>query len=200
MFKPDLKADLTATGAIFTLLICAFMWASSAYQSHSQLAKLQSQLVRANSLLIELDSENDDLHEALAGLNAAYDDKESEANYFRKLSNLKEDLRIYSLEDQASGLALGWTESTWNYYATHNSDARGICGIMPEWNPYLAELNIDPNSIEACIAIYNYYLDRTDSKSKAIKHYKGIKSKRHMWQVQRTLEVRQFILHKLKEQ
>ena len=199
MFKPDLKADLTATGAIFTLLICGFMWASSAYHSHAQLAKLQAELQTAKHLVVELDSENDGLHEALAGLNQAYDDKEAEAKYFRKLSNIKEDLRNHSLEEQASGFSLAWTESEWDYYAIHDSDARGICGIMPEWDPYLAELNINPNSIEACIAIYNYYLDRTDSKSKAIKHYKGIKSKHNLWIIQRTLEVRQFILKKLKE-
>lgn len=127
------------------------------------------------------------------------DDKVLTITELNTIRHVLKDAKHYSLEDQASGLALGWTESDWDYYATHNSDARGICGIMPEWDPYLAELNIDPNSIEACIAIYNYYLDRTDSKSKAIKHYKGIKSKRHMWQVQRTLEVRQFILKKLKE-
>ena len=200
MFKPDLKADLTATGAIFTLLVCGFMWASSAYHSHAQLVQLQSQLSRANSLLIELDSENDGLHEALAGLNQAYDDKEAEANYFRKLSNIKEDLRNYSLEEQASGFSLAWTESEWDYYAKHNSDARGICGIMPLWDPYLAELNINPNSIEACIAVYNFYLDQTDSKTKALKKYKGIESKHNLWIIQHTLEVRQFILKKLKEQ
>ena len=199
MFKPDLKADLTATGAIFTLLVCAYMWASSAYHSHQHIAHLQSQLLQAKTIAVELDQTNDSLHSTLQQLNTAYDELEAEANYHRKLSNLKEDLRIYSLEDQASGLALGWTESAWNYYAIHNSDARGICGVMPEWDPYLAELNINHNSIEACIAIYNYYLERTDSKAKAIKHYKGIKSKRHMWQVKRTLEVRQFILRKLKE-
>lgn len=93
MFKPDLKADLTATGAIFTLLICGFMWASSAYHSHSQLAKLQSQLSRANSLLIELDSENDGLHEALAGLNQAYDSVEE--NFYKDIPKLCQLVGIY---------------------------------------------------------------------------------------------------------
>ena len=199
MFKPDLKADLTATGGIFTILICGVIWASSAYQSHKQLTKLNSQLLTAKHLVVDLHKENQQLQSSVLYLNQAYLDSQAETSYYRKLSNLKEDLRNYSLEDQASGLALGWTESDWDYYATHSSDARGICGVMPEWDPYLAELNINPNSIEACIAIYNFYLNRTDSKSKAIKRYKGIKSKHHMWIIQRTLEVRQFILHKLKE-
>jgi hypothetical protein len=199
MFKPDLKADLTATGGIFTILICGFIWASSAYQSHTQLAKLNSQLLTAKHLVVDLHKENQQLQSSVLYLNQAYLDSQAEAKYYRKLSNLKEDLRQFTIEDQASALALGWTESNWDYKAKHNSSARGICGVMPLWDPYLAELKINPNSIEACIAIYNFYLDQTDSKTQAIKKYKGIESKHNLWIVKRTLEVRTYILHKLKE-
>lgn len=199
MFKPDLRADLTATGAIFTIIVCSFIWVSANFQFAKQLEQLHSGLFTAKSLVVELYTENVQLHSSVVYLNQAYIDSQAEAKYYRKLSNLKEDLRQFTIEDQASGLALGWTESNWDYKAKHNSSARGICGVMPLWDPYLAELKINPNSIEACIAIYNFYLDQTASKTQAIKKYKGIESKHNLWIVKRTLEVRTYILHKLKE-
>lgn len=117
----------------------------------------------------------------------------------KNILKVKNEVRFYSLEDQATGLALGWTETNWDYYAKHNSDAEGICGIMPIWHPYLQDLGIKPNSIEACIAIYNFYLDQTGSKSKAIREYKGIESKKYEWLIKHTLYLRQYILKRLKE-
>ena len=207
MFKPDIKADMTAVGGIFTLIILLSSWLYQQHNINKQLTNLQYQvyqtkeeLYAAKVVAVELDQLNTNLHNTIIELNKAYDEQEAEANHYRKLSNLKESLRQYSIEDQAIGLALAWTESNWDYKAKHKSSARGICGVMPLWDPYLAELNINPNSVEACIAIYNFYLDQTESKTKAIKEYKGIESKKHMWLVHRTLEVKQHILHKLKEQ
>ena len=195
----ELKADLTAVGAIFILLVVLVMNFVSQQKLSNELYKTKVDLLTAKVIAVELDKENDGLHEALAGINAAYTDLENESNYWKKLSNIKDLLRQYSLEDQALGLALSYTESSWNYNAKHNSSARGICGVMPLWDPYLKERGINPNSIDACIAIYNFYLEQTDSNSKAIKEYKGIKSKRHLYLVKRTLEIKKVILKELKK-
>lgn len=117
----------------------------------------------------------------------------------KNIFKIQKEIKFYSLEDQASAYALGWTETEWDYYAKHSSDAEGICGVMPLWNPYLKELNIKPNSLEACIAIFNFYKEQTGSTPKAIKEYKGVESKKHMWIVFHTLYIRQYILKKLKE-
>ena len=199
-FNPDLKADLTAIGGIYTIIIVLSMWIHSNYKLQHELTQLKADYFQAKVLVVELDSTNTSLHEALISLNKSYDEVESKANYFQKLSGLKEDLRSYSLEDQATGYALGWTETEWNYYATHNSAARGICGVMPLWDDYLHDLGIKPNSIEACIAIYNFYLDQTGSNTKAVKNYKGIESKKYEWLIKHTLYLRQYILKRLKEQ
>lgn len=199
MFKPDLKADLTAVAAIFTLLILIPFGYHTYSSSVKHAQQLELQLSATTDLVNDLYEENSDLHYALSELNKSYDQVEADLKYYRKLSGIKESLRKHSLEEQATGLALGWTESEWNHFATHNSSAQGICGVMPIWDPYLADLNIDPNSVEACIAIYNYYLNQTKSQVKALKEYKGIESNKHMWIVRKTLEVRSFILHKLKE-
>ena len=199
-FNPDLKADLTAIGGIYTLIIILSMWVYSNYKLQHELTQLKSDYFQAKVLVVELDATNTSLHQSLISLNESYDEIQAEANYYKKLSGLREDLRGYSLEDQALGLALGWTESEWNYYAKHNSDAQGICGVMPLWHPYLHDLGIKPNSIEACIAIYNFYLDQTGSNVKAVKEYKGIESKKYEWLIKHTLYLRQYILKRLKEQ
>jgi len=200
-FNPDLKADLTAVGGIYIIIIGLSMWIHSNYKLQTELIQLKADYFQAKTLVVELDSTNTSLHEALISLNKSYDEVENKANYFQKLSGLKEDLRKqYSLEDQATGLALGWTESEWNYYANHRSAARGICGVMPLWDDYLHDLGIKPNSIEACIAIYNFYLDQTGSNTKAVKNYKGIESKKYEWLVKHTLYLRQYILKRLKDE
>ena len=194
----ELKADLTAVGAIFILIIMLSVNFISEHRLAKELYQTKVDLLTAKVIVVELDKKNDGLHEALAGLNNAYTDLESEANYWKKLSNIKDLLRQYSLEDQATGLSLAWTESDWNYNAKHKSSARGICGVIPLWDPYLKERGIKPNSVDACIAIYNFYLEQTGSKSNAIKEYKGIESKRHLHLVKKTLEVKQIILKELK--
>lgn len=197
--KTDLRADLTAVGAIYILGITLVCWLNSHYKLQSELSSLKAEYHQAKIAVVELDTTNTSLHKSLISMNKAYDDLEEEKKYFQKLSGIKEDLRSYSLEDQASAYALGWTETEWDYYAKHSSDAEGICGVMPLWNPYLQELNIKPNSLEACIAIFNFYKEQTGSTPKAIKEYKGVESKKHMWIVFHTLYIRQYILKKLKE-
>ena len=197
--QEDLKANLTAVGAIFILIIIVTTTFISQQKLYNELYNTRVELFNTKLEVEELDKKNDNLHEALIGINAAYTDLENEANYWKKLSNIKDLLRQYSLEDQALGLALSYTESSWDYNVKHNSLARGICGVMPLWDPYLKERGINPNSIDACIAIYKFYLEQTDSNSKAIKEYKGIKSKRHLYLVKRTLEIKKVILKELKK-
>lgn len=199
--KPkELNLDLLiAIGTIFTLLIVLSTWVTTHIELKSKLEVATSKAQQAEATIQELSTTNLSLHSSLISLNKSYDELEAKANYFQKLSGLKEDLRSYSLEDQASAYALGWTETEWDYYAKHSSDAEGICGVMPLWNPYLQELNIKPNSLEACIAIFNFYKEQTGSTPKAIKEYKGVESKKHMWIVAHTLYIRQYILKKLKE-
>ena len=46
-----------------------------------------------------------------------------------------------------------------------------VCGVKPLWNNYLVEQGIEPNSILAGYTVYQYYLDKTNSKTKALKEF-----------------------------
>ena len=66
--------------------------------------------------------------------------------------------------------------------------AKGICGVTDYWDDFLKEKNIKKNSLAACIEIYKFLLEKHNgNKRKAIIEYKGIKSKEHLWIVDKVL-------------
>lgn len=60
--------------------------------------------------------------------------------------------------------------------------------------------NVEPNSLGACIVIYNHLLSVYKSPFKAIKKYKGIKSKENEYLIHYTLKLKSEVLQILKEQ
>lgn len=64
-----------------------------------------------------------------------------------------------------------------------------VCGVKPLWNNYLVEQGIEPNSILAGYTVYQYYLDKTNSKTKALKEFKGIESKKKLWVIRKIQRV-----------
>lgn len=197
--KTDTNADLTAVGSIFALLVLGGMYLHTVYTQTQTTIRLQNKVLEAQHLAIQLHNENKALNNAIYQMDSHINDLSNNLNYYKSLVNIKETLKDYSVEEQAIGLALAWTESSWNYNANHNSSAQGICGVVPEyWEDYLNQRNIQLNSVEACIAIYKYYKDQTDSRKQAIKEYKGIESTKHHYLVAKTLAIRDLILSKLK--
>lgn len=64
-----------------------------------------------------------------------------------------------------------------------------VCGVKPLWNDYLVEQGVEPNSILAGYTVYQYYLDKTNSETKALKEFKGIESKKKLWIVRKVQRV-----------
>jgi hypothetical protein len=77
-------------------------------------------------------------------------------------------------------LILCFSESSLNYEANHQDNYIGLCGVNPVvWSDYLKDKGIDYNSLQGGYAVYNYYLEKTNDKKKAILKYKKvIKSKK----------------------
>lgn len=117
----------------------------------------------------------------------------------KNLFKVQKEVKNYSLEEQALGLALCFTESSWNYNANHQGLYSNICGNKPHWTPYLNELGIEANSIEAGIAIYKHYKEKNNgSRFLALKDYKGIKNPKNYYIINSTLQLREIILQRLK--
>lgn len=98
-------------------------------------------------------------------------------------------------------LLMGFSETGNRYDVKHPGDvAQGICGAVPKyWSKELEENNIKLNSLETCIYIYNNLLDKYDgNRRKALIYYKGIKSKEHMWIVNKILSIRKTLIEKYK--
>lgn len=76
-FTPDLKADLTAIGGIYTLILILSMWIYSDYKLKHELYQLKSDYYQAKTVIVELDNTNTSLHQSLISMNEAYDDIES---------------------------------------------------------------------------------------------------------------------------
>ena len=148
---------------------------------------------------LELDGTTKEMQSTMSEILSAYDIMKDDMQDVKTLLKIKDNLRGYSIEEKAIGLAIAWTESTWNFDANHKSDAEGICGVIPEfWEDYLKSKNIDVNSVAACIEIYKFYKDENrGSKTKAIKEYKGIENNIHL--IEKTLSIRDKILKILKE-
>ena len=152
---------------------------------HNKAVKtIKNQHSTIQSLTSEVMDKNLEIHK----LQSYIETLEEDIQYYQKLTNIKEYLRGYSVEEQALGLALCFTESSWNPEANHQGLYSNICGNKPHWSPYLEELGIETNSIEAGIAIYKFYKQKNKgSRFLAIKEYKGIKSQKNHYLVHSTL-------------
>ena len=191
--------ELNAVGAIFTLIIGSGMYFQDVHTQKKQIIELQQNYHEAKKIVVELDGTTKEMQSTMSDIIRAYDVMRDDLSEVQTLVKIKDSLRGYSIEEKAIGLAIAWTESTWNFNANHKSDAEGICGVIPDfWQEYLNAKNIDVNSVAACIEIYKFYKDENNgSKTKAIKEYKGIENNIHL--IEKTLVIRDKILKILKE-
>ena len=90
--KTDTNADLTAVGAIFTILILLATWYNQYITTKKQLLKLQSNYLQAAHLVIQLDAENTALHNGTIALNAHIDTLESSKQELTTLLKIKDEL------------------------------------------------------------------------------------------------------------
>ncbi len=191
--------ELNAVGAIFTLIIGTGVYFKDNYIQNKKIQELQTNYYEAKRLVVKLDSEHKETQLMVQDLTRSYDSMRDDMQEVQTLIRIKDNLRGYTIEEKAIGLAIAWTESTWNFNAKHKSDAEGICGVIPDyWEDYLKSKNIDVNSVSACIEIYKFYKDENrGSKTKAIKEYKGIENNIKL--IEKTLSIRDKILKILKE-
>ena len=156
---------------------------------------IQNQHSTIQSLTSEVFDKNLEIYE----LQTSIETLEEDIQYYQKLVNIKEHLRSYSVEEQATALAVGFSESGWNYSADHQGEYSNICGNKPYWDDFLAEKNIPTNSLEACIVIYKHYKEKNNgSRFLALKDYKGIKNSKNYYIINSTLQLREIILQRLK--
>ena len=191
--------ELNAVGAIFTLIVGSGMYFKDVHVQKKQIIELKENYHEAKKIVVELDSTTRELQSSMSDIIRAYDVMRDDLEEVQTFIKIKDSLRGYTIEEKAIGLAIAWTESTWNFNANHNSAAEGICGVIPNfWEDYLTSKNIDINSVAACIEIYKFYKEENKgSKEKAIKEYKGIENNVHL--IEKTLVIRDKILKILKE-
>lgn len=191
--------ELNAVGAIFTLIVGAGMYFQDIHIQNKKIQELEKDYKVAKKIVVELDTTTKEMQSTMSDIIRAYDVMRDDMQDVQTLLKIKDNLRGYSIEEKAIGLAIAWTESTWNFNADHKSDAEGICGVIRDyWQNYLASKNIDVNSVAACIEIYKFYKEENKgSKEKAIKEYKGIENNIHL--IEKTLKIRDKILKILKE-
>ena len=153
---------------------------------------------RANSLedsVVSLNDYIDNQDSAIISLKNKLNDPE-----LAKLIKIKDDLRGYSLDEKATGIAIGWTEGSFEEDPDHkdNGFTVGPCGVTEYHVEYLSELGIDRYSYASCIEIYKLYKDKhSGSKYEAIKSYKGIKENTYL--IKRYESIRKRVLTILKD-
>ena len=194
--------ELNAVGAIFTLLIGAGIYFKDTYTQNLKIAELEKNYQVAKKIVVELDSTTKEMQSSMTNIVNAYVNIRDDLNEVKTLVKIKDNLRGYSIEEKAIGLAIAWTESTWNFNADHKDNGRtiGICGVIPEyWNEYLTAKNIPVNSVAACIEIYKFYKEENNgSREEAIKKYKGIQKNTYL--INKTIKLKERILKILKEE
>lgn len=193
--------DLKLVGVIYIIVVAIGLVAYQEYKITSLktvINKQQTEITELNShmdvVYNNLNSMNDYANELLGQISSISKD-------VRLLLKIKDELRRYSEEEQAIGLALAWSESTWNPNVDHrdNGYTQGICGVTPSnWKVYLDEKNVPINSVSACIEIYKYYKEtHKGSRELAIKKYKGIENNTAL--IQKTLKYKSIVLKTMKE-
>ena len=202
----DIQSDILPLALMFiiavyliTILPVQLLNKNKAYQELLQAKELTIYYYdRANSLedsVVSLNDYIDNQDSAIISLKNKLNDPE-----LSKLIKIKDDLRGYSLDEKATGIAIGWTEGSFEEDPDHkdNGFTVGPCGVTEYHIEYLSELGIDRYSYASCIEIYKLYKDKhSGSKYKAIKSYKGIKENTYL--IKRYESIRKRVIKILKE-
>lgn len=191
--------ELTAVGAIVALIIISAMYLGSHFKTEKILATLEKERFQAKSIAVKQYEKAKLAELELNNLEAKLKKLETDIEEVKPLIRIKDELRSYSIQEKAIALAIGWTESTWNYNANHQGLYTNFCGNMPwHWDKFLEEKGVPSNSVSACVEIYKYYKKRYGNKYAAIKAYKGIKNNTYL--IDRTLYIEEIILKILIEE
>lgn len=190
---------ITAVGAIVALVIVLAMYLATQYKTHKKLALLEKENFEAKAIAVEQYSKAKLANAELKNLEAKLKKLETDIEEVKPLIRIKDELRSYSIQEKAIALAIGWTESTWNYNANHQGLYTNFCGNMPwYWDEFLEKKGVLSNSVGACVEIYKHYKKRYGNKYAAIKAYKGIKNNTYL--IDRTLYIKEIILKILTEE
>ena len=202
----DIQSDILPLALMFiiavyliTILPVQLLNKNKAYQELLQAKELTIYYYdRANSMedsVVSLNNHIDNQDSVIISLENKLNDPE-----LAKLIKIKDDLRGYSLDEKATGIAIGWTEGSFEEDPDHkdNGFTKGPCGITEYHIEYLSELGIDRYSYASCIEIYKLYKDKhSGSKYEAIKSYKGIKENTYL--IKKYNSVRARVIKILKE-
>lgn len=171
--------------------------------------KAYQELLQAKETAIYYYDRSNSLEDSVVSLNDYVDEQgsiiislQNELNdpELAKLIKIKDDLRGYSLDEKATGIAIGWTEGSFEEDPDHkdNGFTKGPCGVTEYHIEYLSELGIDRYSYASCIEVYKLYKKKhSGSKYEAIKSYKGIKENTYL--IKRYESIRKRVLTILKD-
>ena len=171
--------------------------------------KAYQELLQAKELTIYYYDRANSMENSVVSLNEYIDEQDSiiislqnklNDPELAKLIKIKDDLRGYSLDEKATGIAIGWTEGSFEEDPDHkdNGFTIGPCGVTEYHIEYLSELGINRYSYASCIEIYKLYKDKNSgSKELAIKSYKGIKQNTYL--IEKYNSVRARVIKILKE-
>ena len=202
----DIQSDILPLALMFiiavyllTILPVQLLNKNKAYQELLQAKETAIYYYdRANSLedsVVSLNDYIDKQDSIIISLQNKLNDPE-----LSKLIKIKEDLRSYSLEEKATGIAIGWTEGSFEENPNHkdNGFTQGPCGVTEYHLDYLHSLGLNRFSYASCIEIYKLYKDKNSgSKELAIKSYKGIKQNTYL--IEKYNSVRARVIKILKE-
>lgn len=191
--------EITAVGSIVALIIVSAMYLGTYIKTEKRLSFLEKENFEAKTVAVEQYEKAKLANAELKNLEVKLKKLETDMEEVKPLIRIKDELRSYSIQEKAIALAIGWTESTWNYNANHQGLYTNFCGNMPwYWDEFLEEKGISSNSAGACVEIYKHYKKRYGSKYTAIKAYKGIKNNTYL--IDRTLYIKEIILKILTEE
>lgn len=197
--QEKLNDELSLVGSIFILLILISSYLISNYKKETRISKLEQEVLSTKQLAILIQSDLDKTENQLSKVILEQEELVNDLKDVQVLIKIKEQLRGYTYEEKAIGLAMAWTESSWRFILNHGSNAEGICGVEPNyWREFLNDKDIELNSIAACIEIYKYYKDKNGTRYEAIKQYKGIINNTHI--IEHTIIIRNTILNILEEE
>lgn len=184
--------EITVVGSIVTLIVVSAIYLGSHFEAEKRLSFLEKENIEAKTIAVEQYEKAKNLESKLKKL-------ELDIEEVKPLIRIKDELRSYTIPEKAIALAIGWTESTWNYNANHQGLYRNFCGNMPwYWDEFLEEKGVPSNSVGACVEIYKHYEKRYGNKYDAIKAYKGIKSNTYL--IDRTIYIEKIVLKLLIEE
>ena len=171
--------------------------------------KAYQELLQAKETAIYYYDRSNSMEDSVVSLNDYVDEQDSiiislqnklNDPELAKLIKIKDDLRGYSLDEKATGIAIGWTEGSFRLNPDHrdNGFTQGPCGVTEYHVDYLHSLGLNRFSYASCIEIYKLYKDKNSgSKELAIKSYKCIKQNTYL--IEKYNSVRARVIKILKE-